>query len=77
MKVKNTSDIEIKIIANGKPMMIKPADVVELDERTVSVLKKMFSLEAVEEKTVVIEAEPQKIETKTKEKKNGKGKKSK
>lgn len=77
MKAINTGDFTIKLIANGKPMEIKAGEAAELDSRTFEVLSKMFSLEAVEEKETIIEAEPQKIETKTKEKKNGKSKKSK
>lgn len=77
MKAINTGDFTIKLIANGKPMEIKAGETAELDSRTFEVLSKMFSLEAVEEKETIIEAEPQKIETKTKEKKNGKSKKSK
>ena len=75
MKVKNTGNTSIKLIANGNPLEIKAGSIAEIDSRTFEVLKKMFSLVAVEE--TVIEAEPQAIETKAKEKKNGKSKKSK
>ena len=77
MKAKNIGDFTIKLIANGKLMEIKAGETAELDSRTFEVLSKMFSLEAIEEKEIIIEAKPQKIETKTKEKKNGTRKKSK
>lgn len=83
MKVTNTSSVPVKIISNGKPLEIKKGVIVDLDEKTISLLKKICpSLEIVEEvkeepKEVIIEAEPQEIETKKKVKKNASGKKSK
>ena len=77
MKIINSGSTEIKFMTQGNLIVLKHLETADVDERTFSVLKKIFpALEAVEEK-VVIESKPQPIETKPKAKKNGTSKKSK
>lgn len=69
MKVLNSGSIVIKYISGGRAVELKKGETVEMDEKTFSVLNKFFrGLEKVEEKSVIIESKPEKIEKKTEKK---------
>ena len=71
MKVLNSGSIVIKYISGGRAVELKQGETVEMDEKTFSVLSKFFrGLEKVEEKSVIIESKPEKIEKKTTVKKS-------
>ena len=77
MKVINLGSLEIKLASKGKLTVLKANEVMEMDERTFVVLKKIFPALEAKKEEVIVEAEAQPIETKKKGTKNGTRKKSK